>query len=252
MTSTSLRYLRAWRCRLLLPFWRQRRATWEKWEHKARKYKGYQKLAYLHPNRFTPDQSRVQSLYDDRDRYFILRLVKLNAHHDFGITGIPNDTAEELVKRLEERGRVWISAERPLPGTLEGYRLKLDPTDIHHALAYADMYIGDSQSMTVEAALLGTPSIRVSDFVGRIGVLEELESKYELTVGLLPGDDEKLFAAVQKLLSTPNLKAQWAARRERLLEDKIDVTAYFTWFITNYPKSAEVVRDDPDYPSRFK
>ena len=41
------------------------------------------------------------------------------------------------------------------------------------------MLVCDSQSMTVEAAILGIPSIRYSDFSGRIGVLEELEKRGE-------------------------------------------------------------------------
>ncbi len=36
--------------------------------------------------------------------------------------------------------------------------------------------------MIAEAAVLGTPSIRFNDFVGKLGYLEDLEHKYGLTI----------------------------------------------------------------------
>ena len=43
------------------------------------------------------------------------------------------------------------------------------------------MYIGDSQSMAIEAALLGTPGIRFNDFNNKIGHLNELKNVYKLS-----------------------------------------------------------------------
>ena len=39
--------------------------------------------------------------------------------------------------------------------------MNIDPSDMHHALAFASLYIGDTQTMAAEAAVLGTPSIRL-------------------------------------------------------------------------------------------
>ena len=36
--------------------------------------------------------------------------------------------------------------------------IKIDPNDMHHILSYAHIFIGDSQTMAAEAAILGTPS----------------------------------------------------------------------------------------------
>jgi predicted glycosyltransferase len=43
-------------------------------------------------------------------------------------------------------------------------------------MAFAEFFIGDSQSMTVESAVPGVPAIRVNDFVGRISAVRELET----------------------------------------------------------------------------
>ena len=118
---------------------------------------------------------------------------------------------------------------------------------------YAMMFIGDSQTMTSEAAILGTPAIKCNSFAGRLAVPNELEEKYGLCYAFLPEDEEKFHAKIEELLSMPDLKAEWVRRRERFLADKIDVTAFLTYFIENYPQSvAETRHADAAFWKRFK
>ena len=99
------------------------------------------------------------------------------------------------------------------------------------------MFIGDSQTMTAEAAVLGTPAIRCNTFVGRISYLEELEHKYGLTYGFVPGEEERMFDKIVELLSTEDLKKTWQEKRSRMLKDKIDLARWIVDFIENYPQS---------------
>ncbi len=123
---------------------------------------------------------------------------------------------------------------------------------MHDALAFADLYVGDSQTMTAEAAVLGTPAIRFNDFVGKLGYLEELEHRYGLTYGIKTSEPGQLFSKIEELLAMPNLRQEWQRRRERMLADKIDVTAFMVWFIENYPDSATAIRSDPTLQHRFQ
>ena len=61
-----------------------------------------------------------------------------------------------------------------------------------------------------------------------------------------------MFDKIQELLSQENLKEQWKIKRDRLLADKIDVTAFYVWFIENYPESAKIMRKNPEYQYKFK
>ncbi len=207
-----------------------------KWDKKKIAYTGYQKLAYLHPAYFTPDKEKIKNFNPDGERYFIIRLAELSASHDIGKGGINDNLAEELIATLEKYGKVFITAERPLIEKFEKYRIKINPHDIFHAMYFADIYIGDSQSMTMESSLLGTPAIRYNDFIGLISVLEELEHKYELTFGVKTGDKKKLFDILQELLNTPNLKRLWSNKRERMLIDQIDVCNFYINCIENILK----------------
>jgi len=222
------------------------------WSKKKIAYQGYQKLAYLHPNRFTPQLERISDVIDINERNFLIRLSNLSAHHDFGLFGLNNDLVVRITQILSEHGNVFISAEGRLPSALKKYELRTNLKDIHHILSFTELLISDSQSMSVEAAMLGTPSIRFSDFAGKISVLEELEYKYGLTYGIRPSNPEKLIRTIKKLISTPNLKDVWQHLRWKMLSEKIDVTAFMVWLIENYPKSVRLIKNNPEYQFKFK
>lgn len=223
-----------------------------KWEKKKVPYYGYMKLAYLHPNRFTPDISVVRK-YDISCNYILIRLAKLSAHHDVGVKGLNDDLVRTIIHLAQEKGlAVYISSESDLDESLIPYRLIINHLDIHHILAFATLLISDSQSMSVEAAMLGVPSIRFSDFAGRISVLEELEQSYGLSFGMKTTETALLEEKARELLSLLDIHSEFMERRGKMLNDKIDVTAFLVWFIENYPKSHQIIQDNPDYQLRFR
>lgn len=135
------------------------------------------------------------------------------------------------------------------------------------------LYIGDSQTMAAEAGVLGVPFVRFNDFVGRIGYLRELEDKYELGYGvhatvlsadsdirrndgtLQPSGVEELYKRVEALVAMPSAerKALFQSRRQSMLSDKVDCAKFLTWFIENYPQSADQTRNaDISFWDRFK
>jgi predicted glycosyltransferase len=207
------------------------------YENKKIGYNGYHELAYLHPNYFTPNKTNIQALFKNGATYFILRFAELTAHHDKGKKGINLTVAKQLIEKLTPFGQVFITSERKLEPELEPYRIKIHPKNIHHALAFAEMYIGDSQTMAAEAAVLGTPSIRFNDFVGKLGYLEELEHKYGLTFGIPTDNPQALFNKVDELLKDESIKTTFKKRKEEMLKNCVDVVEFWTtYFIENRKK----------------
>lgn len=221
------------------------------WSRKTFLYKGYQKLFYLHPNYFKPDKSIVEKYTSDDKPYFLIRSVSLTAHHDKKIRGLNNKLVEKLISKLSLYGQVYISSERALSENLEKYRLQINPLDIHHLIYFANLIIGDSQSMTQEAALMGTPSLRFNDFVGRIGVMEELEDKYGLTFGIRPDHPDDLIRKVQEI-ATMTDRNIFRNRAKSMIEEMIDPTKMLVWIIENYPESINVLKQNPDYQFNFR
>lgn len=215
-------------------------------------YPGCMEFNYLHPKYFTPNRNEVNDLFGDKERFFILRFAKLNAFHDKGRTGIDTEIAQKLIDLLEPHGNIYITSERELEPQFEKYRIKTDPRKIHHALHFAHLYIGDSQTMAAEAAVLGTPSVRFNDFVGKLGYLEELEHVHGLTYGIKTHEPEKLIACVEKLLNEKDIKSQWEVKRRKMFSEGIDVTAFWTWLFENYPNSVNILRQNKDHLQKFK
>lgn len=217
-----------------------------RYEKKTIHYKGYMKLAYLHPEWF----KKTAAVF--KQPYFLIRVSDLGAYHDTGVRGLTTNLLERVVSLLQNKGTVCISSEGIPDESLRPFELKIKPSAMQDVLSNATMLISDSQSMTMEAAMLGVPSIRFSDFAGKISVLEELEHGYKLTFSVPTKSPELLFNKIDELLSLPDLEREFQRRRAKMLKDKIDVTAFVTWFIENYPMSARIMRDDPDYQDRFK
>ncbi len=222
-----------------------------RWEYKTIHYKGYHELAYLHPNQFVSNPRITEQYIPSGEPYFLIRFARLNAHHDEGIRGIDNRTAFHIIDKLKAHGRVYITSEKQLIPELEPYRIKINPADMHHIMAGASLYIGDSQTMAAEAGVLGVPFIRYNDFVDRIGYLRELERSYHLGYGISPSDPGKLFYTLNTLLSTPDLRPTFQRRRMKMLREKIDVNQFMIWFIENFPKSKSIMADNPEFQDQF-
>ena len=213
------------------------------------------------------------STFDYLFWFTVLRFASLNAHHDSGIKGINTEIAQRLVDILKPHGRIYITSERPLKPQFEQYRIRINPLDMHHVMAFASLYIGDSQTMAAEAGVLGVPFVRFNDFVGRIGYLRELEDVYGLGYGIhasvlaedspirksegsiQPSGTDALYKAVEQLVAmdATERRAVYQQRRQKMLSDKIDCAKFLTCFIENYPQSViEVKSADDTFWKRFK
>lgn len=207
-------------------------------------YPGYHELAYLHPKRFRPDPKVLDDLgIKEGERFFILRFNAFKAHHDVGVSGISMDHKRRLVQMLSEKGKVFITTETAIDQEFEPYKISISPEKIHSALYYASMLLGDSQTMTSEAAVLGTPSLRCNSFAGRIAYLEEEEHTYGLTKAFKPDEADQMLLQLKEWLADPEMDAKWKEKRSRLLQQKIDVSDFFVWFIDNYPESVSTFRE---------
>ena len=206
-------------------------------------YNGYHELAYLHPNYFTPDLAVLTELgLAKGDPFIIVRFVSWQASHDVGQHGIRDKVG--LVKALEQYGRVLITSEGALPPELQPYQIRVSAEKLHDLLYYAALHVGEGGTTASEAAVLGTPSIYVSSLVGTMGNFIELEETYDLLYSFT--DDNTALGKAIEILQNPASKEEWRTKRERLLEDKIDVTAFMVWFIENFPRSFAEMKEHPE------
>jgi uncharacterized protein len=216
------------------------------------KFNGYMEFCYLHPRYFTPDKSIFGLLnLSPYDKFVILRFVKWAAIHDIGHQGLFFKTKIDAVREFSKYAAVYISCEDDLPSELKKYRITIPPDKIHHALFYSTLLYGESATMSSECALLGTPAIYLDNY-GR-GYTTEQELKYGSVFNFTESlsDQEKSIAKGIEILRSPNTLS-WRNRRDNILNDKIDVTAFIVWLIENYPHSKYCLLNSPDFQYRFK
>lgn len=196
-------------------------------------YPSYKAMAYLHPDRFTPDAGVRDDLGLAPDEpLFLVRFVAHDASHDGAITGLETDMREAVVRLLDEHGRVVITSESALPPSLEPYRMQLSPDRIHDVIAAAELTVGDSQTVAAESAILGVPALRLSSFSGRVDYLTELEERYGLVRNFRPGQEPALLAALEATVADlPAARAAAATAHARLLDEKADLTSWYAAFV---------------------
>lgn len=188
------------------------------------RYPGYQELAYLHPDRFTPDPSVFDDLeIDPDDRFAIVRQISWEAVHDLGHSGI--DDIQSLVDRIESAGvEVLLTAEGSTPPSLSEYLIDVPVHRIHDLMAYADLFVGESGTMSCEAAVLGTPAVYISPI--RVGYLDELESRYGLVYNFSGPNRQRNGLEKATRILEENDPERYERRHETLLAEKIDTTEF--------------------------
>jgi len=217
--------------------------------NKHLRYSGYIELCYLHPNRFTPDTSVLDLLGVKQDeKYVIMRFVSWNASHDIGHSGLSLEMKRNAVKELSKYAKVFISSEGELPEDLQKYQIKIPPEKMHDALAFATLFVGEGATMASECACLGTPAIYVNSLA--VGYCTEEDIKYNLIFNFR--NSEGVIEKAIEILNTQNLKQEFQQRRQKMLSDKIDVTAFMVWFVENYPESAKIMKENLEYQWSFR
>lgn len=187
---------------------------------------------YLAPSVFTPNAAIGEQLREGDRPYALLRFVGWYANHDVNNNGLTLDEKKQLIAAIEPYMRIYISSEKPLPKELKEYQLPTPANAIHSVLAYADLYLGDSQTMAAEAALLGTPAVRTNSFVGPNDMtnFKVLENEY----GLLRNVREfKDVLPLVSAMAAQSQKKEWMQRKEEYFRRVGDTNAIITDILEN-------------------
>lgn len=215
------------------------------------RYNGYHELAYLHPKYFTPNPVVLEEIGLSRDdNIFMIRFAAFGAQHDTKTENFKKEYILPLIRKLEKHGKIIISSEKKLGKDLEKYQYNLSPDKYHDVLYYSKMYIGEGSTSAEEAAIMGVPSLHferlnvngeIFKITSFIGVLDELQNKYGLLYSYC--DETELLNKVDVLLSNlDTIKEHWSKKRDVLLRENIDVTAFVVWLVENYPEGIDKLK----------
>jgi predicted glycosyltransferase len=193
---------------------------------RATRYEGMHEMAYTHPDWFEYDPATLEARgVDPEEPYYVVRFSAWEAHHDIGKRGFSPDGRKRLVRELADHGTVYVSDEAEGSIPEGGEPMPVEPHEFHQLLAGADGYVGEVATTTIEAALLGTPSVRVSPCAATDGGLIYLGDgglvECSRPVLLLAECDRAL-----ELAADDDAESRWEERRAALFEDAVDVTRF--------------------------
>ena len=213
------------------------------------RFNGFMENAYLSKNYFKPSSDVLQKLnLSLNDKYVVIRLVSWTASHDIGHQGFSHKSVLKLIQLINKYAKIRITTEGKMHHDLQPYAMpSLNPSDIHHVLAHATLFIGEGATMASECAVLGTPCIYVNTLSA--GTLEEQE-KQNLLVRLL--DIDEILLATENFLQNNLSKNEQSIRCADYMNHKIDVTKFINWIITHFPASINKMKKYPNYQDRFK
>lgn len=194
--------------------------------------KGLFEDCYLAPSVFQPNE-QIIDMYGLQKPYVLFRFVGWYANHDVNNSGFTTEQQRTMLRIAEEKMHVYISSEKELPTELEKYKLPTPAAEIHSVLANADLYVGDSQTMATEAALLGTPAIRSNSFVGPNDMTNfiVLEQQYDLLRNIR--DYDGVINTMQDMINNSR-KEEWTDKKEKYFQQVGDANQQIYEFITKF------------------
>ena len=183
------------------------------------RYTGCHELAYLHPDRFSPDPSVLGEAGLSRDdRFVVLRHGGWGAVHEVGDAGF--DDVAEVVRRIESAGvEVRLTSDATHPPEVADRGLDIATDRIHDLLAYADLFVGESGTMALESAVLGTPAVYIHP--SRPGIVDRLD-RYGLLYTF--HDENRHEQGVETAIELVSANVDWDERRREFVEDHVDTT----------------------------
>ena len=215
------------------------------------RFNSYSELFYLHPN-YIANYLDILALLgiSENEKYALLRFVSWKASHDIGHSGLDLATKKQLVNILIEKDyKVFISTEAENTDSFfDKYMIKISPDLIHHVMKLADLLVTEGATMASECAMLGTPAIYVNSLDA--GTLREQEDKFQLIHGFRSSNG--VIDKVLEIINNPDAKRTYQIRRDKMLSEKIDPTAFLVWFVENYPESVRIMKENANYQNRFK
>ena len=122
---------------------------------------------------------------------------------------------------LNVRGELFVENARHVPRELP--RLDGPVERVHHVLAQANVYVGESATMAAEAAVLGTPAIHVAR-TSR-GYVDDLQARYGLVEHFAPEGFGAALDIAEHLAGLRDRKHFESARR-KMLREKVDVSSW--------------------------
>jgi predicted glycosyltransferase len=209
--------------------------------------KTYHEIAYLNSLYFKKSPDVLELLkVKPKEQYCIIRLVAWEATHDSRKSGLSEKELNDIVNYLSPKMKIFITSEQKLNKNLLKFKLLLAPDVIHNVLAFSSLVISEGATLAAEAGFLGVPTIYINPKITcNNKELEEIGCVFTFKNG------KGVLEKSKEIINNATLKNQIEFNSINLLNKKINLTTFMIWFIENYPKSFQIMKENPMYQDNF-
>ena len=124
------------------------------------------------------------------------------------------------------------------------------PEKMHDVIAHAAFFLTEGATMASEACMLGVPYLYINPLQA-LGNINEQVKTFPLIASQSADGDKILELLYEKLENTISNKKKQEIINS-IEKTTINPTAFLIWFIENYPESAKIMKEYPDYQYNFK
>ena len=195
------------------------------------KFDAFVEQLYLHSKYYNKGTSVLEELDILPQEYALVRFIAYDAHHDIGAKPLSLEAKKRIVEKISQKTKVLVSLEKSIMHDLE---------------ANAKFMITEGATMASESYVLGVPYIYLNPLrCGNIDYqCEENPNRAFQTTDL-----NEVMAKIDDFL-----KADIDTEKEKAEIEKrtTNPTDLLIWLVKNYPKSCEIMKNNPRCQDMFK
>jgi predicted glycosyltransferase len=214
-------------------------------------FNSYVEQLYLHIEFFSPNVEVVRELCLENIDYALVRYIAYDARHDSEVKPLSEDLKKQLVLELSKKMKVLVSAESDkVDEFYKPYLVRVSPEKMHDVIANASFFLTEGATMASEACMLGVPYLYINPLQSLGYILEQVKTYPQLACQ--SADDSRVMELLSKRIQNDNLSTNKEEWRKAIEDKTINPTRLLVWFVENYPESAKILKENPDFQFKFK
>lgn len=212
----------------------------------------YIEQLYLHSKNFVENESVLELYGLEKGKYILFRYIAYDAWHDKDAQPISMKDRKELVRRLAEKYKVCVSLESGVNDPFfDKFLLKIKPEHMHDIIKNCAFMVPEGITMASEAAMFGVPYMYINPFRNIGYILKQVE-EYSDYFYMSNKIDEVNKIIDGKLVGFIDNNERRSEIRRDIESKTINPTDFLVWFVENYPESAKIMKNNPDYQYNFR
>lgn len=213
-------------------------------------FHAYVEQFYLHSKYYKPNDNVLNELGLVKFEYALVRYIAYDARHDNKVQPLSEEFKRKIVLELSKKIKVLISSESDdIDEFYTPFQVKFSPEKMHDVIAHAALFLSEGATMASEACVLGVPCIYINP-LQEVGNITEQVKTYPKVASKSAEEGIILNLLHEKLANRLTLENRLEIK-ETIEQTTINPTAFFVWFVENYPESLKIMNDNSDYQCKF-